>query len=107
MNLYLKTIAYFLLLIFSVVLFPTSTFHHHDLTHDTHFFDDTNGLISDHVFEECDFCTVVIPHFLKVENTIDGAERLLNWKLLSREVTSFKHFQFSAYFLRGPPNLLK
>ena len=103
MILYLRLIAYFLLLIFSVVLFPASTFHHHDLTHDTHFFDDSNGLISDHVFESCDFCSVVIPHFLKVENTIDGVVNLLYSKLLLREVTSFKHLQFSAYLLRGPP----
>jgi hypothetical protein len=97
------SIALFLLLIFSVVLIPASTFHHHDTTHDTHFFDDSHGLISDHVFEECDFCTVVIPHFFKIEDKSLGQYSTIVSKQFLAQISANKQVQFSHYFLRGPP----
>jgi len=96
-------LASFLLLIFSVVLFPASTFHHHDTAHDTHFFDDSHGLISDHVFENCDFCSVVLPHFFRVEqkNQIKLSEIVSKQFIVP--ISAIKQTQFSHYLLRGPP----
>lgn len=91
----------------SVVVTPWNLFHHHEShVHDAHFYDDSNGLISDHVFDECDFCEFMAPHYLKSVDKSQFKAYLIECQLLLSEESSALSSVYYNYYLRGPPEIV-
>ncbi len=91
----------------AVVVTPWNLLHHHEShVHDAHFFDDSNGLLSDHVFDECDFCEFVMPHYYNCTNEANLLAVCIEFPLLQvNERKAISTFT-TIYLLRGPPILV-
>lgn len=91
----------------AVVVTPWNLFHHHEShVHDTHFFDDSNGLLSDHVFDECDFCEFVVPHYFEGAVKWEFKAIYIESPLLFIDVSTLQSSVYFSYLLRGPPQLV-
>ncbi len=107
MKRYGKHIAYFLLSLTLVVIAPWNLMHHHDShVHDVHFFDDSNGLLSDHVFDDCDFCEYVTPYFYEISSDGPYAINSIQFRYTVIQEQFLKAAPYFNYFLRGPPRLV-
>lgn len=102
-----KHISFFLLLLIAIVISPWNLLHHHDNhLHDAHYFDDSNGLLSDHVFDDCDFCEFITPYFYEIGSDGPYAVNSANFQFTAKQEPFFKTTSHFHYLLRGPPELV-